>query len=89
MMSAVDTMYGMATEPKRGPGRPQGRKPTHTIHTGISVEVGKALLAYMRSYPYPPRLRDVTEDAYITLLKAKGFWPLPEEAPKKKNGGHK
>lgn len=73
----------MATEePKRERGRPVGRTPKYNIHTGIDVEIGKALDAYMESFVYEPLLKDVAERALKMLLEKEGFWP-PKKTKRK------
>lgn len=77
-------MVGMAT-PKRKPGRPKGRTPTYTIHTGIDLTIGDALERYMIAQTYEPKLKQVIERSLKLLLEEEGFWP-PAEGHRPKGG---
>jgi hypothetical protein len=66
-------MSSVAKKNKPERGRPKGRKPKYTIHTGIEVPIGLDLEQYMLSQQYEPKMKAVIERAIKLLFREDKF----------------
>ena len=67
-------MLDVATKKKiERRGRPKGRTPKYTIHTGIEMPIGLDLEQYMLQQQYEPKLKAVIERAIKLLFREEQF----------------
>lgn len=65
-------------KPKRGKGRPKGRRPTVVLQARVSPEMSEAFERLLQQTRRPKNTELII--ALENHLKAAGFWPPPADA---------
>jgi hypothetical protein len=65
---------------KKPVGRPLGRTPKYSVHTGIEMDIGLAFEQWLKDQEFDVKLKDVVEKMFTQFLAERGYWPPPKKS---------